>query len=203
MYALIFLLGSSYISRTGAITSLIKSLCKTFSRSTPSSCWVETTTVSSRTGRCPSYSIVTCVFPSGRKYPSVPFLRTLASCSANLCAIAIGSGINSGVSLHAYPNIKPWSPAPCKSNGSTDESLRLSKASSTPWAISGDCFPKEILIPQDCASNPTSLEVYPISDTTLRINDIKSGEAVVVTSPAMWICPVVKSVSTATRDLGS
>jgi hypothetical protein len=30
----------------------------------------------------------------------------------SLCAVMMGNGINSSVSLQAYPNISPWSPAP-------------------------------------------------------------------------------------------
>jgi len=33
----------------------------------PSACWLETTTVSTRTGLPSSYSMVTCDFPSGRR----------------------------------------------------------------------------------------------------------------------------------------
>ena len=40
---------------------------RVFSRSMPSACWVESTTVSSRTGVVPSYWTVTCVLPSGRR----------------------------------------------------------------------------------------------------------------------------------------
>ena len=64
-------------------------------------CWVETTTVSSRTGVSPAYSMVTWVLPSGRRYGTVPARRTSASCLASLCASMIGSGISSGVSRHA------------------------------------------------------------------------------------------------------
>src|SRR6185503_1660055 len=52
-----------------------------------------------------------------------PDLRTSVSRLASMCASWIGSGINSGVSLQAKPNINPWSPAP---------------PVSTPIAISGD-----------------------------------------------------------------
>jgi hypothetical protein len=34
---------------------------------TPAACWLDTTTVSTRTGRPLSYSTVTCDFPSGRR----------------------------------------------------------------------------------------------------------------------------------------
>ena len=43
----------------------------------------------------------------------------------SLWASEIGRGISSGVSLQAYPNIMPWSPAP---------------PVSTPMAISPDCL---------------------------------------------------------------
>ena len=45
--------------------------------SMPSACWVEIRTVSTRTGLCPSYSIVTWVFPSGRRYGRTPRLADL------------------------------------------------------------------------------------------------------------------------------
>ena len=41
-----------------------------------SACWVETTTVSSRTALSPTYSMVTWVLPSGRRYGTAPDLRT-------------------------------------------------------------------------------------------------------------------------------
>ena len=41
-----------------------------------------------------------------------PSLRTRDSPNARRCASAIGSGISSGVSSQAKPNIRPWSPAP-------------------------------------------------------------------------------------------
>ena len=64
-------------------------------------CWLETTTVSTRTGRSPSYSMVTWVLPSGRRYGMVPSLRTAASCSASRWASSIGSGISAAVSEQA------------------------------------------------------------------------------------------------------
>lgn len=64
-------------------------------------CWVEITTVSKRTGRSPSYSMVTWVLPSGRRYGSTPLLRTSVSRRESRCASAIGSGISSGVSEQA------------------------------------------------------------------------------------------------------
>ena len=64
-------------------------------------CWLDTTTVSIRTALSPSYSTVTWVLPSGRRYAIVPFLRTSDSRSDSRCAIVIGSGISSGVSFDA------------------------------------------------------------------------------------------------------
>ena len=64
-------------------------------------CWLDSTTVSSRTGWSPSYSMVTWVLPSGRRYGIVPSLRTSDSRSASRCASSIGSGIRLGVSLQA------------------------------------------------------------------------------------------------------
>ena len=52
-------------------------------------------------GVSPSYSTVTCDFPSGRSQGSVPSLRTSARRRVRLCASTIGSGINSGVSRQA------------------------------------------------------------------------------------------------------
>jgi hypothetical protein len=51
----------------------------------------------------------------------------------------IGSGISSGVSSHAKPNIIPESPAP---------------PTSTPCAMSGDCSSMLLMIPQVSASKP-------------------------------------------------
>ena len=79
---------------------------------TSGSCWAETTTVRTRFGTPCSYSTVTWVLPSGRRYGSWPDLRTSARRRAIRCASAIGSGISSGVSRQAKPNIIPWSPAP-------------------------------------------------------------------------------------------
>ena len=66
----------------------------------------------------------------------------------------IGSGMSSGVSSQAKPNIRPWSPAPWRSSGSALPSARSSKASSTPWAMSGDCLPIDTEMPHDSPSKP-------------------------------------------------
>ena len=71
------------------------------SRHAASVCWVETTTVSTRTGFAPSYSIVTWVLPSGSTHGSSPLLRTCARRSDSRCAMSIGSGIRVGVSRQA------------------------------------------------------------------------------------------------------
>lgn len=61
-------------------------------------CCEETTTVSRRTALSPSYSMVTWVLPSGRRYGMVPFLRTSDRRFDSRCARKIGSGISVGVS---------------------------------------------------------------------------------------------------------
>jgi hypothetical protein len=48
------------------------------------------TTVSTRTGRSPSYSMVTWVLPSGRRYGITPLLRTSVSEADSRCASMIG-----------------------------------------------------------------------------------------------------------------
>ena len=53
----------------------------------------------------------------GAEVGSWPALRTSASRRAIRCASAIGSGISSGVSRQAKPNIIPWSPAPSSRRG--------------------------------------------------------------------------------------
>ena len=64
--------------------------------------WLLTTMASTRTGLWfASYSTVTWLLPSGRRYGMVPFLRTSLSLKASLWASEIGVGINSGVSLVA------------------------------------------------------------------------------------------------------
>ena len=89
-----------------------------------SACCVETTTVSTRRARLPSYSTVTWDLPSGRRKSSSPLRRASDRRCTSLCASVSGRGINSSVSRTAYPNIIPWSPAP---------------PVSTPWAMSADC----------------------------------------------------------------
>jgi hypothetical protein len=63
-----------------------------------SSCWVETTTVSTATGRWFSYTTVTCALPSGRSHGSRPDLRHSASRRVSSCASWIGSGMSEAVS---------------------------------------------------------------------------------------------------------
>ena len=72
---------------------------------------------------------MTCDLPSGRRYGRISALRTSARRRASLCASEIGSGMSSGVSVQAYPNIMPWSPAPCVSRTSSSlTSVRTSRA---------------------------------------------------------------------------
>ena len=57
----------------------------------------------------------------------------------------MGSGISSGVSRHANPNIIPWSPAP--SSYCASVSARTSNALSTPIAMSADCSLTDTSVP--------------------------------------------------------
>jgi hypothetical protein len=83
------------------MTCFLMSLSRV-SSSVSSVCWVDSTTVSTRTGRLSaSYSIVTWVLPSGRRYGSVPSLRACESLSARRCAITMGSGMSTSVSSQA------------------------------------------------------------------------------------------------------
>ena len=66
-----------------------------------SACWVETTTVSTRIGRPPSYSTVTWDLPSGRRKSSSPLRRASESRCTSRCASVSGSGISSSVSRTA------------------------------------------------------------------------------------------------------
>ena len=67
----------------------------------------------------------------------------------------IGIGMSSGVSLVAYPNIMPWSPAPTESNGSALPA-RMSWDSVTPRAMSGDCRSSAVITPTALPSKPKS-----------------------------------------------
>ena len=77
--------------------------------------------------------MVTWDLPSGRKYGSTSVFRTSESLRVSLWASMMVMGMSSGVSSQAYPNIRPWSPAP---------------PVSTPMAMSGDCEWTEVITPQ-------------------------------------------------------
>ena len=172
---------------------------------TAGSCCVESTTASRRPGFPSSlYSTVTWAFPSGRRYGSVPSFLTFASCFVSLCAREIGYGIYSSVSLDAYPNIIPWSPAPIASISSSDILFSFaSSALSTPIAISDDCSSIATRTPHVSASNPNFPLVYPISLTVSRTIFWISTYPLVVISPITITRPVVVHVSHATRLIGS
>ena len=110
-----------------------------------SSCCVEITIVSIPIGwLLSSYSIVTWLLASGRKYFIITFsLRIWANSWTIWWANTIGKGIKSSVSLQAYPNIIPWSPAPCSSGFWR----------STPWFISGLCSCIVDITAQESAAN--------------------------------------------------
>ena len=85
----------------GLITCSIRSGRMTVSRSMPSWCWVLMSTLFSRTGRPFSYSTLTWVLPSGRRYGMAPLLRTSVRRSLRRWASQMGMGIRSGVSSQA------------------------------------------------------------------------------------------------------
>jgi len=72
-----------------------------------SSCARAITTFSTLTGLPPSYLTVTWLLPSGRTKGIDPVSRDSSRALVKACASVIGSGINSGVSSHANPNIIP------------------------------------------------------------------------------------------------
>ncbi len=85
---------------SGTITRSITSR-RSCSSETSGECCVLTTTVSTRTGRSPSYSMVTCAFPSGRSQLSAPDFRTSESFRASRWARRIGVGISTSFSSEA------------------------------------------------------------------------------------------------------
>jgi hypothetical protein len=117
------------------------------------------TTAEMRLGLPSTYSMETWLLPSGRRKFSVIALADDArACWVSLWASEMGSGMSSGVSLQAKPNIRPWSPAPCS----------LASPSSTPIAMSGDWRSMELSTAQVFASKPMSEWTKPISRTALR-----------------------------------
>ena len=73
-----------------------------WSRVTSGLCWVERTTVSTRTGWWfSSYSPGTWVLPSGRREFTVPSVRTWVRRRAILWAREMARGMSSGVSSQA------------------------------------------------------------------------------------------------------
>src|SRR5207247_9562474 len=88
------------LGMTGLITCSITSR-SIFLQATSGLCWVETTIVSTRTGRPFRYSTVTWDLPSGRIHGRRLFFRTSASRRVSRCASTMGIGINSGVSFDA------------------------------------------------------------------------------------------------------
>ena len=116
-------------------------------------CWWEITTVFILFGLCPSYSTVTWLFESGLNHDNEPFFLNSVACRKSLWEYIIGAGINSGVSEQAKPNIKPWSPAPCK------PSYSFKPLPTTPWFISGDCECIIFKTAIESQSNPKSESV--------------------------------------------
>ena len=87
-----------------------------------------------------------------------PF-RTSASRRTSPCESMSASGMSVASSSRvAYPNIIPWSPAPCSP----------SAPASTPMAMSGLWAWIEVRTPHDWASNRRTGSVYPMSVTVWR-----------------------------------
>ena len=70
-------------------------------------------------------------------------------------------------------------------------------------AMSGDCEWTEVMTAQVSASNPYFARTYPISLMVWRTMSGISTYPFVVISPATMASPVVRSVSQATRLMGS
>ena len=123
---------------------------------------------------------------------------------ASLWASEMGSGMSSGVSSQAKPNIMPWSPAPMASTSASLISPCLaSSARSTPSAMSADCLSIDVITAQASQSNPYLALVYPMSRSTPRAISAMSMWAVVEISPITEIRPVVAVTSQAQREAGS
>ena len=124
---------------------------------------------------------------------------------------SIGTGISNpsqssmeSDSVVAYPNIMPWSPAPCSGS--------IPDPESTPRAMSADCLPIRQLMVQVSsvdASIPTARSSYPISKATFLAIASKSTSRSPerVTSPArtmlLWSDEPLTRASTATLAWGS
>ena len=124
-----------------------------FSRSMPSACWVEMTTVSRRTGWSPAYSMVTWVLPSGRRYGTVPSLRTADRRRESRCATR--SAAASSPACHA--RVAEHQPLVARALlvdlvlSALDAVL---ERRSTPCAMSGDCAPMAMFTPHEWPSKP-------------------------------------------------
>ncbi len=108
----------------------------------------------------------------------------------------------SSVSLVAYPNIIPWSPAPVSRSSLRSPAL-ASSALSTPIAISADCWSRATNTAHELPSRPFLPSSYPISVTVFLTIAGMSSCAFVVISPVTRTNPVQLAVSQATRLIGS
>ena len=188
--ALIIRFMSGALSSSGTTLSITSELTASRSCSveTESSCCAAMTTACTLCARPSRYSTVTWLLPSGRRNFRSP-RRALASWRVSRCASAMGRGISSGVSSQAYPNIIPWSPAPCS----------LPAPESTPMAISRDCCSTATITAQLRASNPIEPSLKPMRSTVRRTMFGYSRRARVVISPIRSTNPVFTAVSSATR----
>ena len=125
----------------------------------PGSCWVEISTLQSRFGTPSSYSIVTCVLPSGRTNGSVPSSPDLGQSLREPVREPDRhrhevSGLVAGVAEH-HPLVARADlvvvrrPSP----------LRSSYALSTPWAMSDDCSSIDVITAHELPSKPYDASV--------------------------------------------
>ena len=72
----------------------------------------------------------------------------------------MGRGMSASVVSSAYPNMRPWSPAPSEVPWSESSEVpeRRSNEFSTPALMSEDCAPIDTDTPQLCPSKPLSEE---------------------------------------------
>jgi hypothetical protein len=80
--------------------------------------------------------------------------------------------------------------------------LRLGSLRSTPWAMSGDCLPMQVIRRRSRRRSPFGAVVADLQDRLAR-QVFEVDQAVVVISPATIAMPVLTSVSHATRARGS
>ena len=104
---------------------------------TSGSCWAETTTVRTRFGTPCSYSTVTCVLPSGRRYGSWPRLADLGQAARHPVRERDRQRHQLRRLVAGEPEHHPLVAG--AELAAAAPSARTSSAASTPCAMSGDC----------------------------------------------------------------